>query len=344
MSGDSIRTMEEFSQFVGLSRPTVSRYFHDNDSVRASTRKRIEHAIDRCGYRPNLLAVNLNRRQSSILGVVVPSLFDPFYMAITRRIDQIASTRGFTMFTLSSDGKPEQEAEAIRTFTSMNVAGSIIAPLGRRSRRSHLRDIKQSMPLVAIDSPLDTETTFVGTNNSQSMHLIVDYLCRSGEPPVYFDMPGINDNAFERRQAYIDSMQTLGHTPVFAHASDSGTWDFEHFAFEQTNAIFSAGQFKSNTVLCANDRLAFGVLAACYKIGVTIGRSDTADLRVAGHDNQPLSAYCCPPLTTVSQNYDAIGRIAAEALFAKLGESDLPDEISNNQVLLKAELVLRDSA
>jgi DNA-binding LacI/PurR family transcriptional regulator len=337
--------MEEFSQFVGLSRPTVSRFFQDRASVRPSTRARIERAIESSGYRPNLLAVNQNRQQSRILGVVVPSLFDPYYMAVTRRINEIVAARGYTAFTLSSDGSLDQEQEAIRTFTSMNVAGSIIAPLGRRKQRSALRDIKKSMPLVAIDSPLDDETSFVGTDNAQSIHLMVSYLCRSGDLPVYFDMPSINDNAYARRTAYVDAMNRLGHEPRFAvTTAGPDTWDFEKYAFDETSAILSRGAFETGTVLCANDRIAFGVLAACYQSGVAVGRGDDAQLRVAGHDNQPLSAMTCPPLTTVSQNYDAIGRIATEVLFAKLGESDMPPELNSNEALLNAELVLRESA
>jgi DNA-binding LacI/PurR family transcriptional regulator len=176
------------------------------------------------------------------------------------------------------------------------------------------------------------------------MMLIVNYLCRSGEHPVYFDMPDVNENAYQRRKAYSQSMEKLGHEPIFAVSGTSDTWDFENFAFNQTTAILSRGDFATRTVLCANDRLAFGVLAACYQAGVKVGRGSDCRLRVAGHDNQPLSALTCPPLTTVSQNYEDIGRIATEILLAKLGASDLPAELIDNQALLNAELVLRESA
>ena len=336
--------MGQFSEFVGLSRPTVSRFFQNPDSVRLSTRQRIEQAVKTSGYRPNLLAANLNRQKSKILGIIVPTLFDPFYMAITRRIDQTVTSHGFQAFTLCSDGKPELEAEAIKTFTSMNVAGCFIAPLGKKSARSGLRDVEKSMPLVALDSPLDDETSFVGTNNLQSMMLIVNYLSRSGEPPVYFDMPSINDNAYERRKAYSQFMTKLGHEPLYAVSGNFDTWDFEKLAFDQTTTILSEGGFATRTVLCANDHLAFGVLAACYQWGIKVGRGSDCHIRVAGHDNHPLSVLTCPPLTTVSQNYEDIGRIATQILLAKLGEAEVPKELVDNQALLSGDLVLRESA
>ena len=109
-----IKTMEDFSVFVGLSRPTVSKYFNDPNSVRKTTREIIEAAVKQSGFRPNIFAVNLNRRRSNILGLIVPNSTDPFYMALTRRIEGIAEQAGYLAFVLSSDGKPELEERAHR--------------------------------------------------------------------------------------------------------------------------------------------------------------------------------------------------------------------------------------
>jgi DNA-binding LacI/PurR family transcriptional regulator len=99
-------------------------------------------------------------------------------------------------------------------------------------------------------------------------------------------------------------------------------------------------------VLCANDRIAFGVLSAVYQAGLKVGRGEGCDIRIAGHDDQPLSRYMCPPLTTVAQNYNEIGRLAIELLFDKLGENqDSKTELpANSRILLNAEIKLRMSA
>ncbi|EJZ16518.1 substrate-binding domain-containing protein, partial [Rhizobium sp. Pop5] len=67
------------------------------------------------------------------------------------------------------------------------------------------------------------------------------------------------------------------------------------------------------------------------------------DLRVAGHDDHPLSRYACPPITTVAQNYNEIGRLAIELLLDRLGESEGPAAPAG-RILLNAELMLRTSA
>jgi DNA-binding LacI/PurR family transcriptional regulator len=343
----TIKTMEEFSEFVGLSRPTVSKYFNDPNSVRKKTRDAIEIALKKSGFQPNIFAVNLNRRRSNILGVIIPNSADPFYMALTRRIERIANESGFLAFVLSSDGNAHLENEAIKTFKSLNVAGAIIAPLGVKSHHATLTELGQSIPLVYVDSPLDETSAFVGTNNRQSFGLIVDYLCRSGSPPCYFGMPQVNTNANTRLSAYKEAMERLNMEPKIVELSDSASWDFERFGFEEAMRLFDApSALPTRTILCANDRVAFGVIAAAFQSKVKVGHTANCDLRVAGHDDHPLSRYACPPITTVAQNYSEIGRLAIELLLHKLGGSapNTNSIRSEERILLPAELMLRTSA
>ena len=89
-----IRTMEEFSTATGISRPTLSRFFNDPQSVRKASRIKIEEAMERLGYRPNRFALNFNRRNPKTLGIIVPSLIDPFYASLVQRIERLAFRRG----------------------------------------------------------------------------------------------------------------------------------------------------------------------------------------------------------------------------------------------------------
>lgn len=342
-----IKTMEDFSEYVGLSRPTVSKYFNDPSSVRKKTRDTIELALRKSGFKPNMFAVNLNRRRSNIIGIIIPNTLDPFYMALTRRIEVIAAEAGFLAFVLSSDGRAEVEDDAVSTLQSMNVAGAIIAPIGSSLRNSPLTKLGQSIPLVYVDSPADQDAAFVGSDNRQSFGLIVDYLCRSGEPPCFLGMPQVNRNANDRRDVYVSAMEGAGHRAEVLNISETTTWDFERFGFDEaTRLLDRLDLIPTRTIVCANDRLAFGVIAAAWKKGIKVGHGSAFDLRVAGHDDHPLSRYACPPITTVAQNYNEIGRLAISLLLRKLGEADTSDDPLTNrdQILLKSELILRASA
>jgi DNA-binding LacI/PurR family transcriptional regulator len=342
LASSKIGTMEEFARAVGLSRPTVSKYFQDPASVRPKTRGKIEAALQKHGFRPNIFAVNLNRRRSKIIGLIVPDPTDPFYMTLAQRVETEATEAGYLALVLSSNGRPEIEARAIETITALNVAGALIAPLGEASDAAKLKALSREFPLIYVDAMLDEEGPFVGTDNHQTIPLITEYLCRFGEPPCYLDMPKTNTNSRDRRSAYVATMERLGMEPRFAGMPPATDWDFEKVAFEETGRILREGGFPSRTILCPNDRMAFGVLAAMYAAGIKVGFEPDCQYRVAGHDNQRFSAYTCPPLTTVSQDCDEMGRVAVRMLLDNIANEDLAGE--NRQVLLSGALVLRKSA
>jgi len=332
-----IRTMEEFSIASGISRPTLSRFFSDPMSVRPTTRQRIEAAVERLGYRPNLFAVNFNRRNPKTVGIIVPTLLDPFYAALVQRIEYQAAIAGYWAVIQSSQGDPDREAEAVATLVSTKSAGAVVAPLGEASRKNLYRQMEKAMPLVFLDARADAGGAFVGTDNHFSMSQMVDYLLRSGTPPSYFDMPAVNQNASERRGAYEAAMLEHGAHPVIFDVP-SLDWDFEKLAFEEATRLFKADAPVGGTILCANDRVAFGVMAAACQVGMSVGR--LADLRIAGHDDHPLSQYACPSLTTVAQDVDRLATVSLERLMQ--GIADGANKDSDDR--LEARLIMRNSA
>lgn len=336
-STQRIKTMEEFSAASGISRPTLSRFFNDPQSVRPTSRARIEEAMSRFGYRPNLFAVNFNRRNPKTLGILVPSLMDPFYAGIVQCIERQALEAGYWTLIQNCQGAPEWEAEAIATLMSLNVAGIVAIPLGHASRAKLYRDAAKATPLVFVDTYAEPGGTFIGTDNGRSISLIVDYLLRSGSPPSYFDMPDVNGNARERRGAYESAMREHGQEPR-VHRVGPRTWDFEKAAFAAATDLFGREDATGRTILCANDRVAFGVMAAATQAGLRVGR--TSALRVAGHDDHPLSRYSCPSLTTVAQDGEEMASISLRVLLSQIsGEVSAPTEHR-----IEAKLIMRDSA
>ena len=85
-------------------------------------------------------------------------------------------------------------------------------------------------------------------------------------------------------------MERLNLEPRFADQAPSNDWNFEKASFDEATRILRDGGFPTRTLLCANDRVAFGVLAAMYQAGLKVGFGPDCDFRVAGHDNQRLSA------------------------------------------------------
>lgn len=343
MSDAKIKNMEEFAALSGISRPTVSKYFHDPDSVRASTRDRIEAALARYDYQPNIFAINQNRRLTKNVGIMVPYLADPFFAEIARNIENLVIEAGFRPILLSSHGDADQEIENLDSLRALKPAGVLIAPLGRSSRRADVEAFCKDVPSVHFDSNIEgLGDAFLGHDNRQATETIVDYLVGSGEPPVFFEMrKPTNPNAIKRRDAYVAAMEKRGLTPELIQVAGDG-WDFEEIGYQGAKAAISGRQLTTNTVLCSNDRLAIGFLSAAYELGQRVGRGAGCAMRVAGHDNHPFAGYTCPTLTTVAQDYGAIAEAAVETLLANI-ESQTRNE-SRVTTLFPGKLIVRESA
>jgi DNA-binding LacI/PurR family transcriptional regulator len=343
MATNKVRNMEEFAVASGISRPTVSRYFNDPDSVRKTTREKIELALAQFDYRPNMFAMNVNRRNPRNIGIIVPHLVDPFFAEVVRHIELRCAELGYWAIVLSSQGEATLEANALDTLRSLKISGAIVAPLGEASDRRRVGQLTRDVPVVFLDSRIGDRAPYVGTDNARSISLIVDYLCRSGEPPCFVEMPRVNQNAVERKQAYVATMKRLGFEPVVIAPELAVGWGFEEIGFKVAERQLKNGRFPTNTVLCANDRLAIGVLAAAYANGVNVGIEPGCDLRVAGHDDHPLSRWTCPALTTVAQDYQTLAARSLEMLFDLIGREQ-PKATISTESLLDARLIMRASA
>jgi DNA-binding LacI/PurR family transcriptional regulator len=343
MGQPRIRNMEEFAAISGISRPTVSKYFNDPDSVRKTTRARIEAALKKYDYQPNVFAMNQNRRTTKNIGVVVPNLADPFFSEIGRRVELACIDAGYSPILLSSHGSPDMERDNLTSLRALKPAGVLLAPFGRMSDKSAVQSFDNDFPLILFDANIsDVGKAFVGTDNSQSVDLMVEYLCRSGEPPCFFEMKSpSNPNANKRRVAYIESMERHGHTPRIFQAEGEG-WNFEEIGSTEGGRLLSSKAFSTNTVLCSNDRLAIGMLSAAYSLGLRVGHGPEYDLRIAGHDDHPFSKFTCPPLTTIAQDYEAIANRAVNELFALLEGGE--NSTVRSETTLDGRLVMRDSA
>ena len=340
MTENRIRNMEEFASVSGISRPTLSKFFHDPDSVRKSTRAKIEIALDRFDYRPNIFAINQNRKLTKTIGILVPYLADPFFAEIVRLIEWQCIDAGYWPIVFSAHGETELENNALSTLQSLKPAGALIAPLGRRSDLENVESFTRTVPTVVFDSNVPVGKAFVGSDNFQSIPLLVEYLCRTGEPPCFFEMPPVNPNANKRREAYVEAMDRLGHDPRVIMASGSGGWDFEQIGLDNGLRLISERALPSNTVLCSNDRIAIGLIAAAYQKGLRVGHGKECALRIAGHDDHPWSRFTCPPLTTVAQDYESIATKSVEVLFDLINGAN----IQRHEYLFDGKLILRSSA
>ena len=343
MNQPKVKNMEAFAAACGISRPTISKYFHDPDSVRKSTRERIEAALDQFDYRPNIFAMDQNRRQTKNVGIVVPYLADPVFGEIARNLERRCIEAGFRVTLYSAHGEQALEAEALERLRSLRPAGVLLAPLGRLSDHDALARFCEAVPTVLFDRNIPgVGAAFVGSDNQSFVSQSIDYLVRTGEAPCFFEMKNpSNPNSIARRQSYTAMMESRGLEPMAIQVEGEG-WGLEEIGYRGAMRTLQQGSLPTNTVLCSNDRLAIGFLAACYERGIQVGRREGCTLRVAGHDDHPFSRFTCPPLTTAGHDFDVVSNCGVETLFELIEKGGHFEH--RIETVFPARLVLRESA
>ncbi|MFN3253382.1 LacI family DNA-binding transcriptional regulator [Roseibium album] len=340
-----IATMKELSEAIGISRPTLSRYFQDPSTVKPSTSRKIKERLAEVDYVYNFIATRQNRKSSGLIGVIIPHYKDLFFTSLLEAIERAARDAGYTVITQSSNGNATGEAQAVARLRSMSADGAIIAPLGLESSTEAFQLAREDFPIVFTDSRPAVEiqgSDFVGTDNAQSIAAIVDYLCRTGEPPVFLSMPRVNSNAIERQDAYQAKMHELGYEPRFIETGSADeSWQFEAYGLGIMDEQFSRQRYTSDTILCANDRIAIGAIRGANKHGLFARNPERrSGLRIAGHDDHPLSQFMFPAITTAAQDIEGIGDVGVRMLLERIrGERD----DASIAVLKEAALRIRES-
>ena len=335
--------MAEFAIASGISRPTVSKYFNDPNSVRKSTRAQIEGTLKQFDYQPNIYAVNQNRQMTKNIGIIVPYLADPFFAEMVRSIERRCIDAGFSTSLFSSHGEQALEISILQSLRAMKPAGVLFAPLGRESSHEAVEAFCEHVPTVLFDSNIDgMGEAFIGSDNHSFVAQTVDYLIRTGEQPCFLEMryPS-NPNANKRREAYLRVMKERKLEPHVLSIEGTG-WGFEGIGYQGGLKLLEEGVLPTNAVLCSNDRLAIGFLSACYEKGIRVGQGEGCDIRVASHDDHPFSKFTCPSLTTAAHDYTSVSEHAVDTLFRLIGNGGRFEK--REEILFPAKLIMRESA
>src|SRR6266851_6769562 len=121
-------SIKDVAEAAGVSTATVSRVLSNGLHVRPEVRERVMVAVERLGYRPNLLARSLRSQQTNTIGLIVSDIRNPFFTSISRAVEDTAYEQGFSLILCNTDENPEKEAIYLNLMHDENVAGIIMSP------------------------------------------------------------------------------------------------------------------------------------------------------------------------------------------------------------------------
>lgn len=331
-------TIKDIAKKVGRSITTVSRALADYEDVSPQTREMIRKVADEMGYIPNFTAQHLQKQKSDILGLILPTtsprFSDPFFSEFLAGIGNKASVFDYDILVLTrAPGESELQAYK-KKVQSRQVDGFIIV----RTRRVDPRIdyLKQAgFPFVSFgrtSDPLDFP--FVDEDSEFGMRLVINHLVEQGHSRIACIYPPTELNFTTHR---LNGVRNRLHELQLSVREDwllQGDLTQES-GYELTNKLLDQSE-KPTAIVCCNDLMAFGAMSAIQSRGLIVGR----DVAVTGFDNIPMAQHSHPPLTTLTQPIYQIGSLVCEMLIKLIRE----EEIEQNQIILKPELIIRQSS
>ncbi len=332
-------TVSEVARAAGVGTTTVSRVINGGDRVSPKTLAHVQRVIEAMGYMPNQAARVLKGHRTKTIGLVIPSIADPFFSSCAEAVQAVALANDSLLIVTTSHNDPHTEIENLNILISHRVDGFIVAPANSQSQA--LRDLlkRVAVPVVSIDRPVsDSFVASVVTDNFKGAKFATQHLidhgykrivCLTGESTLF--------TIQERTRGYRAAVDAAG-LPSTLNTSAKDYRSTE-YAIESLlsganppDALFT---LKNSTTIYA-----FEVL---QKLNVAVPKT----IALLGFDDFELASTVRPSISVVQQPVEEIGRVAAELLFEQLlGKRNIRmtgKSIRPRQVILETRLVQRSS-
>ena len=321
-------SMYDVARLAGVSHQTVSRVLNNHPSIRPSTRDRVLAAIDEVRYTPSPIARALATNRSRRLGVIVDSPVHYGPNTALRGFEEAAREEGYAVDAISIPDSPDGPGARVEHLLVQGVeALCVIAP--RIPSLESVQDVMRDLPVLVVTAGSAPDRLTAAVDQRAGARLAVDHLIKLGHRDI-LHLAGPVDwlDALARREAWQERLTETGlplHEPVI------GDWtaDFGYHYGSQAPELDEA-----TAVFVANDQMALGLLHGLHARGLSV----PDDLSVVGFDDIPESRHFLPPLTTVRQDFHALGALSVTLLIAALQGDALP-----SGDLIMPELVVRES-
>jgi len=326
-------TIIEVAAEAGVSFATVSRVVNNDPHVKPATRERVLAAMQRLGYVANRQARSLAGGRSNTIGLLVPDLGTGYIGEIIRGIDTELSWNDIDLVLYTTHRMATKEANYVANLARGMVDGLLLVL--PRNPVDYIETLtRRNFPFVLIDHQGTVESCpAVGATNWQGAYTATEYLITLGHRRIGFITGSIDLGCSQDRlKGYRSALRThhIAETPELVY---EGTF-FQPDGYAGACALLDLPD-PPTAIFASNDVMAMGVMDAVRNRGLRI----PDDISVVGFDNIPQSAMVYPPLTTVQQPLEQMGRVAAQMLIGILNDI----EKDTTRIELPTELVVRGS-
>jgi len=336
-------TLRDVAGIAGVSIKTVSNVVHEYPHVSDATRERVLAAIAQVGYRPQVAAQQLRTGESGLITLALPSLSFTYFSHLAQAFIEEAQLRGQTALLHSTRAGSEEERNVLEGFKRVLGDGVVFSPLLLEEERIAALE-RTSQPTVFIGEHLPETLPqgcdYVKIDNVSAAHDATAHLLETGRRRIAFigqitTAVGAQPHSSGslRRDGYLSALAEHGIDPREAIVQEVADWHRSD-GLAGAEALLDRG-IDVDGLVCANDELAIGALAALRRAG----RRVPEDVAVIGYDDVPDALFTAPPLSSISPDKQALARTALDLLTERVRGHDGPPRV----VLTPYTLVVRES-
>lgn len=327
-------TVKDVAKRADVSATTVSRVIRGKSQVSPEVRERVLEAVSSLNYVVNRNARSLVKGKSSLVGVLIGDISNPFYSVFLRGLEDGLRRMDFNLIFCSTDENPSKEEKYLRMLLEHNVSSLVIVPT--HPQVSLLRCFEaQNIPIVCVDRKVEgVKADVILVDNFHGGMLATEYLLKQGYTRIgvvsgSFNIPTLRD----RFLGYKTVLEDYG-IPFDDSLVREGGFTIEEF--QQAAQDLLTLSSPPSAIFSTGNTATVGVYSAINKLGKRI----LTDIGVIGFDDLPWVYALNPPLTVISQPVYQIGFVAGQLAIQRMF-GDGPKE--KQEIVLETSLIIRGS-
>lgn len=331
-------TIKDIANVLNISPAAVSKAMHDDSRISAKTKAAVKRVAKELNYQPNHLASALRKGKSNLVGVIVPRTNSNFFSSVVEHMEEVLNKAGYNIIITQSNESFEKECKSIDTLLFTQVDGIIASMANETVDLSYYEKIKsKGIPLILFDrGENDLNVDYVGINDYDSSHLIVEHLVETGCKRIAHIGGYRRTRIFNNRiRGYIDALQKH-NLPLDTELLIESNLTLEDGRKKMMQLLNL--EDRPDAVYVAGDYAALGAQQILNEQKINMPN----EIALVGFGNEPFTAMVSPSISSVDQHSAEIGRQAAKTFLERLKEPTIKQTL--NKIILNAELIVRESS
>ena len=330
-------TINDVAKRAGVSPVTVSRVVNNSDYVSRATRQKVEKAIDELGYIPSFMARGLRLNKTFTLALILPDITNVFWTTVARGVEDAAMRNNYSILVYNVDEDEQKQKRAIEVVLSQQVDGVMIAPHNRNVKNLS-KLIQNNTPTIILDRKLDEgkldwHFDYVRDDSISGAFALTEHLINLGHQRIAMVSGNLHTSTAQDR--VIGYQRALEKHGLRFDESIIRYGEYKVEAGESMTRELFDSDAEFTSIFAANNAIGMGVVRELLRRDFRIPE----DYSVVFYDDYSNASSYFPFFTVVMQDPYRIGKIAAERLFERISEPDLPCRTE----IFPSELIVRYS-